>query len=560
MTWRTMAVRTQLMLMAGLGVALVAASGALGYSGADRIDGAMDEIVAAAEARHEGDMVDMVHDSLRGDVYAALHAAESGEAAARQEVQANLALHVKDLRERMALYARSLRSAEHRARLDAVAGDLERYGAEASHLVDLALRDRAAALEAIPGFARRFEEIVPRLSALSSAVGESVVATQGNGDAVADGTRRFVAWAAVAAIVLLFAVSLAIVRGLMAQLGGEPALIVQVAERIARGDLTVALVSGRKEDSGVFAAMKVMVEKLQQVVGEVRGGADALSAAAGQVASTSQTLSQGTGEQAASVEETTSSLEEMSASITQNAENARQSEQMAQKGAREAEESGRAVGETVHAMRLITERIGIIEEMAYQTNLLALNAAIEAARAGEHGKGFAVVAQEVRKLAERAQKAAKEISEQAGSSVRVADRSGQLLQELVPSIRKTADLVQEVAAASQEQSSGVSTINRAMTQVDQITQRNAAAAEELSSTAEEMASQAEALQHLMAFFQVSGEHEEARRRTRVGSVQAPQVHAPARPAPLPVGQALHPVVSRASRPNGAAAEGAFRRF
>ena len=208
---------------------------------------------------------------------------------------------------------------------------------------------------------------------------------------------------------------------------------------------------------------------------------------------------------AASVEETTSSLEEMSASITQNSDNSRQMELVATKGAREAEDSGKAVTQTVDAMKSITEKINIIDEIAYQTNLLALNAAIEAARAGEHGRGFAVVATEVRKLAERSQTAAKEISNLATDSVKVAEHSGKLLSELVPSIQKTADLVKEVAAASREQSSGVNQINKAMSQVDQVTQRNASSAEELSSTAEEMSSQAEALSQLMGFFKTTGQ-------------------------------------------------------
>ena len=278
--------------------------------------------------------------------------------------------------------------------------------------------------------------------------------------------------------------------------------MVAAASAIAAGDLTVK-VTPQSERDALGNALAEMLSRLTHTMSEIRMGATGLSSAAAQVSATSQTLSQGTSEQAASVEETTSSLEQMSASITQNAENSRQTEQLASKGATEAEESGRTVKDTVVAMRNIAEKVSIIEEIAYQTNLLALNAAIEAARAGEHGRGFAVVATEVRKLAERSQSAAKEISGLAGTSVKVAERSGQQLAELVPSIRKTADLVQEVAAASAEQSAGVAQINKAMAQVDQVTQRNASASEELASTAEEMASQAEALQQLVAHFRVA---------------------------------------------------------
>jgi methyl-accepting chemotaxis protein len=278
---------------------------------------------------------------------------------------------------------------------------------------------------------------------------------------------------------------------------------VDAAVQISKGDLTIAVTPQSAKDA-LGLALHGMIAKLSQVIGEVRAGANALSAAATQVSSTSQGLSQGTSEQAASVEETTSSLEQMSASIAKNADNSRQLEQTAIKAARDGEESGKAVLDTVQAMIAIADKISIVEEIAYQTNLLALNAAIEAARAGEHGKGFAVVATEVRKLAERSQTAAKEIGGLASSSVKVAERSGQLLTELVPSIRKSADTVQEVAAATAEQASGVSQINRALTGVDQVTQRNASASEELASTAEEMASQAESLQQLMAFFRVTG--------------------------------------------------------
>lgn len=304
----------------------------------------------------------------------------------------------------------------------------------------------------------------------------------------------------------------------------------EAAGRIADGDLTVRI-RPRSERDLLANSLANMVGKLSQVIGEVRSGAAALTGASAQVSATSQSLSQGTSEQAASVEETTSSLEQMSASITKNAENSRSMEQMALQGSTDATESGKSVGDTVGAMKDIAEKISIIEEIAYQTNLLALNAAIEAARAGEHGKGFAVVATEVRKLAERSQAAAKEIGGLAGSSVRVAEKSGKLLSDLVPAIRKTADLVQEVAAASTEQAAGVSQINRALLSVDQVTQRNASASEELASTAEEMAAQAESLQQLVSFFRVSASEEAAQARTATAAKHV--VPAPFRPAYQP---------------------------
>jgi methyl-accepting chemotaxis protein len=327
---------------------------------------------------------------------------------------------------------------------------------------------------------------------------------------------------------------------------------VEVADTIAGGDLTVRFEASTSDETGrMLEAMRSMAEKLSQIIGEVRSGAVALGAAASQVSATSQSVSQGTSEQAASVEETSSSLEQMSASITQNAENSRQTEQMAVAGAKNAEESGRAVKETVEAMKDIAAKISIIEEIAYQTNLLALNAAIEAARAGEHGKGFAVVATEVRKLAERSQKAAGEISDLASQSVKVAERSGQLLLELVPAIRKTADLVQEVSAASQEQSTGVAQINKAMSQVEHVTQRNASAAEELASTAEEMHSQAESLQQLVGFFRVAGMHAPPARAAAAPAWTPRPAPAFAAPRPEPA-SAPHPAAIRPARGNGVA--------
>jgi len=276
---------------------------------------------------------------------------------------------------------------------------------------------------------------------------------------------------------------------------------VDVASQLAEGNLAVKIEGGSKDETGqVLTAMQAMVGKLSQIIGEVRNAADGLASASEEVSATAQSISQTTSQQAASVEETSASIEQMSASINQNTENAKITDGMASKAAKEAGDGGDSVQQTVQAMKKIAQRISIIDDIAYQTNLLALNAAIEAARAGEHGKGFAVVAAEVRKLAERSQVAALEIGELSTSSVEMAERAGRLLGEMLPSINKTSDLVQEITAASEEQAAGVSQINSAMNQLNQVTQQNASSSEELASTAEEMSTQAEQLQQSMSFF------------------------------------------------------------
>ena len=277
--------------------------------------------------------------------------------------------------------------------------------------------------------------------------------------------------------------------------------ITRAAQEIAGGNLLVDI----KERSGndeLMRALSAMVQQLSEVVGEVKSASDNVAMGSQEMSSGSESMSQGASEQAAAAEEASSSMEQMSANIRQNADNALQTEKIAVKSAADAIEGGKAVEQTVKAMKEIAGKINIIEEIARQTNLLALNAAIEAARAGVHGKGFAVVASEVRKLAERSQAAASEISKLSLSSVNVAERAGQMLNQLVPDIQKTAELVQEISTSSREQDAGASQINKAIQQLDQVIQQNAGAAEEMSSTAEQLSSQAEQLQSTISFFKV----------------------------------------------------------
>ncbi|MBF0117209.1 MAG: HAMP domain-containing protein [Desulfobacterales bacterium] len=279
-----------------------------------------------------------------------------------------------------------------------------------------------------------------------------------------------------------------------------------VAQKLASGDLTIEInVSGKDEIGQLLSAMQNMVQTLKKIVSEVKRASDNLASGSQHLSSSSQSMAQGAAEQAASVEEASASTEEMSANIRQNTDNALQTDKIAKAVAEDAIKGGEAVKHTVSAMRSIAEKISIIEEIARQTNMLALNAAIEAARAGEHGKGFAVVADAVRKLAERSQSAAGEISKLSSSSVEIAENAGQMLDKIVPDVRKTAELVQEISAASKEQNSGSEQITQAILQLDKVVQQNASVAEELSSTSEEIAAQAEELNAMMGFFKINEE-------------------------------------------------------
>lgn len=276
----------------------------------------------------------------------------------------------------------------------------------------------------------------------------------------------------------------------------------KIAKAISEGDLTVTVNVLSPKDS-LGSSLEAMVESLRGIVAEVGGAAASVAAGSEQLSGSATSVSHGTSEQSASAQETTSSMEQMSASIQQNVDNARQTDRIASKAAADAKTSGESVARTVGAIRQIASRIGTIEEIARKTDLLALNAAVEAARAGEHGKGFAVVASEVRKLAERSQTAAGEISQLTTECVSAAEGAGQLLDRLVPDIRKTAELVQDIAAACGEQSTGANQVSRAMQQLDSTIQSNAAAADELASTAEELSEQAVQLREAVGFFKLS---------------------------------------------------------
>ncbi|MEC8532723.1 MAG: methyl-accepting chemotaxis protein [Pseudomonadota bacterium] len=312
-----------------------------------------------------------------------------------------------------------------------------------------------------------------------------------------------------------------------------------MADEIAQGDLTVQPKPLSDKDT-LGLSLQSMVERLRGVVADALSAADNVSSGSQELSATSEQMSQGATEQAAAAEQASASMEEMAANIKQNADNAAQTEKISRQSSRDAEASGEAVNRAVDAMRTIADKIGIVQEIARQTDLLALNAAVEAARAGEHGKGFAVVASEVRKLAERSQTAAAEISAVSGDTVKAAQEAGEMLQRLVPDIRKTAELVSEISAACREQDVGANQINEAIQQLDKVTQQNAGASEEMSATSEELAAQAEELQASIAFFRTDSAGGRSGRAPARAPARASTFKSPPKPAARPVAKSAAP--------------------
>jgi methyl-accepting chemotaxis protein len=451
-------------------------------------------------ARDDQDMVAAYYASLalRNLLLARLYMAKFLDTNAQDDVE-RVYSEFDIMQEELTTLDAEVQNADRRASLANVQSRMVAYRQGFTDLVE-AITQRNKVIE------DRLDVIGPEVAAAIDEVKLDIIDdTRILGDAQrASNERTVFVIILVAAAAALFGtvLAIAITRGIQNQLGKDPAIIQTITGRIAEGDLTVEFDDDEKSNRGVYASMREMTEKLQEVVANIRGASEYVASGSEQISSTAQQMSQGATEQAASAEEVSSSMEEMSSNIRQNADNSLQTEKIAQKSAKDAAEGGEAVRETVVAMREIAEKINIIEEIARNTNLLALNAAIEAARAGEHGKGFAVVAAEVRRLAERSQKAAAEIGELSTKSVDVAEKAGQMLEQIVPDIQRTAELVQEISAASNEQNSGADQINKAIMQLDQVIQQNASGSEEMASMSEELSSQSQALQTTVGYFKV----------------------------------------------------------
>ena len=414
----------------------------------------------------------------------------------------------------------------------------------------LALRNtdednKKAAQVSVGDFAALTGQLTDSGNAIIKGSSEQMTETSEATDALYDSSRQLLIGATMGLLLFSIAVATWISISISRGLSKANTVIREVSE----GDLSKnAVVTTRDEIGDMLGSVNTMIERLRGVVGDALSASDNVSSGSQQLSAGSEQLSQGATEQASSAEEASASMEEMAANIKQNADNAAQTEKIARQSSRDAEASGEAVNKAVNAMRTIAEKISIVQEIARQTDLLALNAAVEAARAGEHGKGFAVVASEVRKLAERSQSAAAEISGLSSETVAVATEAGAMLQRLVPDIRKTAELVSEISAACREQDIGASQINEAIQQLDKVTQQNAGASEEMSATSEELAAQAEELQASIAFFKVDGsEGDQGKMQAQKLKATAARMSAPAaKRAPAPARSQTRPTPAKAS--------------
>lgn len=363
------------------------------------------------------------------------------------------------------------------------------------------------------------------------------------GDATSMGISFFLLFFIVVGTAVGAFLAFFITRSITVAVGGEPGEIAAMAERFAAGYLEIEGVHEGRQLQGINKSLTEMGLRLRGIVAAVQDAANQLATGSEQINSTAQQMNQGATAQAAGAEQVSASVEEMAATVKQNTDNSLTTEQISRKASSDAGEGGAAVEQAVTAMKEIANKIGIIKEIASQTNLLALNAAIEAARAGEAGKGFAVVASEVRKLAERSQRAAGEITQLSVSTAESAAKAGEIIGHIVPDIKKTADLVQEISAASREQTQGTDQISQAMVQLDNVIQQNASASEEMASMAEELSGQAAQLTRTMAFFKLDGKNAmgASTRKDKgpnAASTASPSAHARQQASGVPPSRAL----------------------
>ena len=497
-------------------VAFIIAVAVTGYIAVRDLSHAKDEIALNGSALKNQLRADMAHDALRGDVLAALLAGTKKDAGAKEEVKKGLQEHVESFQEALKELEAAPLSAKIKQAVEKVRPTMDVYLKSAQASVDLAFSDIDAAHAGFPAFMKAFGALEKEMEALSDFIEENTKETTAAGEASASKSQLVILIVSIVAVLFGVIAAFITVRALIKRLGGELAYAVDVVQRISDGDLTTDVATRDGDATSLLASMKKMQGSLHEAVSAIRQSTNAIATASKQIAAGNADLSQRTEEQASSLEETASSMEQLASTVKQNTENARQANQLANGASAVAVKGGEVVTQVVSTMGEITESskkiveiISVIDGIAFQTNILALNAAVEAARAGEQGRGFAVVASEVRSLAQRSAAAAKEIKELIGNSVQkvesgseLVDRAGKTMEEIVTSVKRVTHIMAEIAAASQEQSSGIEQVNQAVTQMDQVTQQNAALVEEAAAAAESMQDQAQTLTRAVAVFKV----------------------------------------------------------
>jgi methyl-accepting chemotaxis protein len=509
-------IKRRLLLSNLMAIGFIALVGLVGWRAVGVLDRSMDAVSINGAAMKNQLQADQAHDALRADVLAALLASMKDDSAALSQVQKDLDEHVALFRARIKSLDGAGTDVQVRQAIDKVRPDMDAYLAIAADMVRLARSDKVAVQEKFPAFMTSFKVLEKSMEALSEIIESNSDGVKVIGDkAVISSTYQIAGFGLVAALAVLVVGSL-IARSITVPLDA----VVDFADQVAAGDLAHSIdvdQNDRSETGALKRALRDMRENLHGIVSEVRQGTGTISLGAREIASGNLDLSARTEEQASALEETAASMEELTSTVKQNNESARHAADLAQSASALAQRGGELVGQVVQTMVLINQSSGqivdiidVIEGIAFQTNILALNAAVEAARAGEQGRGFAVVATEVRALAQRSDKAAKEIKVlidasvgQAASGSRLVDRAGTGMDDIVVSIGKLSNIVDEIGLATREQAAGIAQINQAIASIDSTTQQNAALVEEAAATAASLADQTLALDKVVSVFKLA---------------------------------------------------------